>query len=266
MTAAYETSTAPPMVVDEAVGARAPTVPGTVTGSLLAVGLVTVVIGAWGGIIPYLGPVFGYGATGDRSWTWNLGHGVLGFAPGAVAVLAGLAMMVGAGRVALGLGRPGLALAGLGALLAGAWFVVGPTAWPVLDHGTLYFAGGSPYRQMLDMIGYAFGPGVILAAAGGFALAKSLRHRVATTVAPGLAAAGSLRQSGPRATHLRRVPDAQPAPAPGQPVPVEPGGAGGPAVVGGTSTTVMTTDAAGGLPAGTTASTARAPGTTAPGV
>lgn len=220
MTAAYESTNFPVGPPTPPASAPAATVPGTLTGSLILAGLLAVVVAAWGGIVPYVGPIFGFGATGTGSWAWDLAHGLLGLAPGALGVVAGLTVMFAAGRNALGLGRPGLALAGLAAVVSGAWFVVGPTAWPVIDHGAAYFAGASPSRQLLDTIGYAFGPGVILAACGGFTLAKALRHRVASTpaVGPSSMPAGGL----PRSAHLRRVPEPpseQPMPAPDQPMP-----------------------------------------------
>lgn len=220
MTAAYET---PNFTVGQPiapVSSPAATVPGTVTGSLILAGFLTVVVAAWGGIVPYVGPVFGFGATGTGSWAWDMAHGLLGLVPGALGVVAGLSVMFAARRNALGLGRPGLALAGLAAVVSGAWFVVGPTAWPVIDHGLAYFAGASPSRQLLDTIGYAFGPGVILAACGGFTLAKALRHRVAST--PLVAPAGMPAGGPSRSTHLRRVPEpptGQPMPPAGQPMP-----------------------------------------------
>ena len=57
------------------------------------VGLVTVLISAWGGIIPYVGPAFGYSADGTGSWHWSLSHSVLGLVPGAPGVLIGLAIL-----------------------------------------------------------------------------------------------------------------------------------------------------------------------------
>ena len=40
-----------------------------------------------------------------------------------------------------------LAGAGLLALAAGGWFIVGPTAWPVLENTHPYFVGGTPFRR-----------------------------------------------------------------------------------------------------------------------
>jgi hypothetical protein len=238
MSAAYEMPANSADMPADLGGVPSATVPGTLTGSLLLVGLLTMLAGAWGGIVPYVGPVFGFGATGTASWTWNLAHGLLGLAPGVVAVVAGLAVVAAAGRNALGLGRAGLAVAGLGALISGAWFVVGPAAWPVLDHGVAYFVGAGSSRQLLDSIGYSFGPGLVLAALGGFTLAKSLRHRVAPTArfaTPVVDGAGPTGVPGP-GSHLRRVSDQpgstpmaspqqpmastqQPMPSPQQPMP-----------------------------------------------
>lgn len=219
MTAAYDMPAVAVEVPADHGGAPAATVPGTVTGSLLLVGLLVLVAGAWGGIVAYVGPIFGFGATGTASWTWNLAHGLLALAPGAVAVAAGLVVLADAGRNALGLGRRGLALAGIGALASGAWFVVGPAAWPVVEHGASYFAAASPTRQLLNSIGYSFGPGIVLAACGGFTLAKALRHRVApSTMSRNVAVAGAAPVA---ARHLRRLPDppaATPMPSPQQPM------------------------------------------------
>ncbi len=81
-------------------------------GTLALVGLLTVLVGAWAGIVPYIGPTFGFGATGTPAWTWSLLHTLLWLAPGAVAVLCGLLIMAhvpslrnGRGGRGAGLGR-----------------------------------------------------------------------------------------------------------------------------------------------------------------
>jgi hypothetical protein len=65
--------------------------------SLGVAGLLLVVLGAWGGIVPFIGPTFGFSADGKGSWHWELTHALLSLAPGAAALLAGLLIMTGAG-------------------------------------------------------------------------------------------------------------------------------------------------------------------------
>src|ERR1700728_2593109 len=57
------------------------------------VGLLLIAISAWGGIVPFLGPTFGYSADGAGSWHWSLTHAVVSAAPGAVGILIGLCLL-----------------------------------------------------------------------------------------------------------------------------------------------------------------------------
>lgn len=143
--------------------------------SLGAIGLVALVVSAWGGIIPYVGPSFGFSADGYGSWHWNLSHGVVALIPGAIGCLFALSLM---GRTAAGatLRRVALTGGGLLAVASGAWFVVGPLAWPVLVNGGRYFVTASPLGELEHQVGYALGPGLILAACGAFAIGWAARH------------------------------------------------------------------------------------------
>ena len=149
------------------------------TPSIELAGLLIVLVGAWGGIVPFVGPLFGYSADGSGSWTWNLSHTLLHAAPGAAAVFGGLVVMLAGGR----LSRSGLKLGGLLAALAGAWLVVGPVAWPVLEH-TKVFMSASPLRQFDYWIGYALGPGTLLAALGAFVLGRPSARPAVPAPAP----------------------------------------------------------------------------------
>ena len=77
------------------------------TRSLGMVGLFTLLMGAWAGIVVFVGPIFGYSVDGTRSWKWNMSHALLHLAS-AAAVLGGLLIMTalrgvfGAARGALG--------------------------------------------------------------------------------------------------------------------------------------------------------------------
>ncbi|MGB9111910.1 MAG: hypothetical protein WCF24_04195 [Acidimicrobiales bacterium] len=142
--------------------------------------------GAWGGIVPFVGPIFGFSADGTPSWTWNLQHAVLFLAPGAAAFVGGLAIIVGS-RWALGR-YVGLALAGALVAVAGAWFIVGPLAWPVLHNASVFTTSSSALRSLEYWIGYSLGPGGILIALGSFAFARPTPLVARAPLNPGMGA------------------------------------------------------------------------------
>ena len=155
------------------------------------IGLATVVISAWGGIVPFVGPIFGYRADGASSWHWDLAHGILAVAPGAIGVVAGVMMMGAAMRVSFGAGRLSLSFAGFVALVCGAWFAIGPLAWATFEPSH-YFLSVSPLHQLANEVGYALGPGLLLALFGGEAIGWALRHRQVRFAVP----AGPRRRAG----------------------------------------------------------------------
>src|SRR5439155_22966028 len=94
------------------------------------VGLLSALVGAWGGICVFVGPYFNYRPTSATTWQWTTNNWLLHLLPGAVAVAAGLVIMTlspvrRAGGTRGGLGLPALLLAA-----AGGWFVIGPAPWP----------------------------------------------------------------------------------------------------------------------------------------
>jgi len=134
-------------------------------------GLLIVLVGAWGGIVPYVGPIFGFSGDGSGSWTWNLAHSLLFLVPGAVACLAGLVVMA-EGRGSSPARRTVLAVAGFMAAVSGAWFVVGALAWAALE-GSAFFTGGTALRELAYWIGYSLGPGGLLLALGAFVIGQA---------------------------------------------------------------------------------------------
>jgi hypothetical protein len=141
------------------------------------VGLLLVAISAWGAIVPFVGPTFGYSADGAGSWHWSLTHAAVAVAPGAIGVLVGLMVLSGSRGMVVGRGRISLAGAGLIVLVSGAWFAVAPWAWPVIDNRNAYFVTAAPLRMLENMAGYALGPGLITAACGAFFLGWATRHQ-----------------------------------------------------------------------------------------
>src|SRR5829696_4096647 len=83
-------------------------------------GVVLVLLGAWGALIPFIGPYFQFAYTPGTAWVYTPARLWLEIVPGVAAAAGGLILLSSANR----------ALAAFGAwlaALAGAWFVLGPT-------------------------------------------------------------------------------------------------------------------------------------------
>ncbi|OBK85651.1 hypothetical protein [Mycobacterium sp. 1165178.9] len=140
-------------------------------------GLLLVILGAWGALIPFVGPHFNFAYTPDRDWAWSTARGWLEVAPGAAAVLGGLLLVVAGNRVAAMLG-------GWLAVLAGAWFVVGGQVAPLLGIGSAGdpIAATDRKRAVLEVT-YFSGLGALIVFVGGVALAGTAA-RLARDVHP----------------------------------------------------------------------------------
>lgn len=140
-------------------------------------GVTAVIVGAWGLICGYIGPYFGFRPLAYNAWTGSLQEGLLHAAPGAAAVVGGLILMaMGPARRAVR--RFGLVLPGALLLAAGAWFVIGPVAWPAIESGAA-FVGAGPLRNLLNVAGASYAPGLALVMLGGMALKASIVPPVA---------------------------------------------------------------------------------------
>lgn len=83
-----------------------------------ATGLLLILLGLWGALIPFVGPYINFAFTPDQEWTWTAARGWLQVLPGVVTVLGGLVLTYSGNRATAMLGAW---MAGL----AGAWFVAG---------------------------------------------------------------------------------------------------------------------------------------------
>lgn len=135
-------------------------------------GLALIVLGAWGGIAPYVGPAFGYGFTPDRAWAFNQGRLVLSALPGALALIGGLGIAVTKSRW---LGGFLTVVAALG----GAWFIVGGLALKLLPasmSASTITAGtplGTTVQQVaLTDIGFFWGVGALIMFFAGLAFGR----------------------------------------------------------------------------------------------
>ena len=130
-------------------------------------GFLIVLLGLWGGLIPFIGPYFHYAFGGYQTWHYTSQRLWLCIVPGAAAVIGGL-MLLGATT------RVGGLTAGWVALAAGAWFAVGPTV-SLLWHHTIYAIGtpaGGYTRQMLEWVGYFYGLGAAIVGLAAFAMGR----------------------------------------------------------------------------------------------
>jgi len=82
-------------------------------------GLLILLLGLWGALVPFIGPYFDYSFSTNSTWHYTSDRLWLCILPGAVAVVGGALLLFAVTRAA------GL-LGGLLSASAGAWFVVGP--------------------------------------------------------------------------------------------------------------------------------------------
>jgi hypothetical protein len=121
-------------------------------------GLLLVLLGVWGGLIPFIGPYFHYAYTPDTTWTYNTARLYLEILPGAAVFLGGALLMITANR----------SIAMFGALLAsagGAWFALGTVLSPLWNNNVVL--GGSPasatvVMKIAEQIGFFTGLGVVV--------------------------------------------------------------------------------------------------------
>ncbi|WP_433478572.1 hypothetical protein ACQPZP_16990 [Spirillospora sp. CA-142024] len=129
-------------------------------------GFLLILLGLWGGLLPFAGPYFDFGFAPDDTWVYNSDRLQLGIAPGAAAALGGLIVLFSANR----------AFAMFGAWLAalgGAWFAVGPpvaTLWDVPGVGAPLGTGEN--RHVAEQLAGFTGLGVVIVFLAALALGR----------------------------------------------------------------------------------------------
>ena len=73
---------------------RVPRTRGVISGALL------ILLGAWGALIPFIGPYFHFAYTPDTAWTYTVGRLWLEILPGVVTAIGGLILLLSAFRPA----------------------------------------------------------------------------------------------------------------------------------------------------------------------
>jgi hypothetical protein len=173
---------------------RIPRSRGALTGVLL------VLLGAWGGVIAFVGPYFHYAYTPDSAWSYTSGRLWLEILPGAGAVVGGVIALASASR-------PVAMFGAWLAAISGAWFALGTVigrAWA----GSGLSAGapvGGTLTRAVEQIGFFTGLGVVIV----FLAALALGRLSVVGIREGAIPAGTLPPR--RFTRRRRAaPEPQP--------------------------------------------------------
>jgi hypothetical protein len=132
-------------------------------------GLLLVLLGLWGALIPLVGPYFHYAYTPDTAWAFTNGRIWLEIVPGAATFLGGMILLGSASRP--------MAMVGAElAAVAGAWFALGTVLspiWPAastLNPGSP--AGTSTLIRQVEHLGFFTGLGVVIVFVAALALGR----------------------------------------------------------------------------------------------
>ncbi len=131
-------------------------------------GLLLVLLGVWGGLVPFIGPYFHYAYTPDKAWTYTTGRLWLEILPGVATALGGLILLASARR-------PVAMFGAFMAALGGAWFVVGnlvSTLWNGSTPQAGVPVGSTISRLALEELGFFIGLGVVIVFFAALALGR----------------------------------------------------------------------------------------------
>jgi hypothetical protein len=121
-------------------------------------GALLVLLGVWGGLIPFVGPYFHYSYSPANPWIYTSGRLWLEILPGLGTLAGGLTVSISKIR--------SIVLAGAWlAALSGSWFAVGTAIAPVWIGGTAPVQGtptGTGAARALEQIGFFDGLGVVI--------------------------------------------------------------------------------------------------------
>lgn len=174
-------------------------------------GVLLILLGAWGGLVPFVGPTFSFAYTPDKAWVYNSGRFWLDILPAIAAIVGGLILLAASYRP----------LAWFGAWLAalsGAWFAVGPVLAPAWRNGSIN-AGvpvGGVLHRAAEQIGFFTGLGVVIMLFAALALGRlsviSVRDaRLAERTAEAEAEEAAAAEAAVQARDTTPVPDTAPA-------------------------------------------------------
>jgi len=143
----------------------------------VASGLLLVLFGAWGALIPFIGPYFHFAYTPDTAWTYTVGRLWLEIIPGVATIIGGLILLVSAFRptaiVGACLAAAGGAWFALGAVMAPLWTgygTVGPNAIPAALYPGV--PTGGPVHMVAEHLAFFTGLGVVIVFIAALALGR----------------------------------------------------------------------------------------------
>jgi hypothetical protein len=129
-------------------------------------GLLLLILGAWGALIPFVGPYFHFAYPPGQSWAWSTTRGWLEVFPGVTAALGGFLLLISGNRATAMFG-------GWLAVIGGAWFVVGRSLASTLRLGDVGqpLAGTDAKRAVIEIASFS-GLGTFIVFVGGAVLAR----------------------------------------------------------------------------------------------
>lgn len=132
-------------------------------------GVLLVLLGLWGGFIPFVGPYFHFAYTPGTAWTYTAGRLWLEILPAAGTVLGGLILLQS--RV-----RPVGMFGAWLAAVSGAWFAVGRSLSPLWNSGGTVALGTpigtSTLIRTLVEVSYFTGLGVLIVFLAAFSIGR----------------------------------------------------------------------------------------------
>ncbi len=161
---------------------RVPRSRGALTGVML------ILLGAWGALIPLVGPYFHYAYTPANAWTYSTGRLWLEILPGLGAALGGAVLVASTWR-------PVAIVGAWFAAICGAWFAIGTALTPLWTRPDL--AGlpvGGTVDRAIEQLGFFTGLGsalIFLAAAaiGRLSVTGAVSPTVSASIGTGTAPA-----------------------------------------------------------------------------
>ena len=130
-------------------------------------GVLLVLLGIWGGLIPLVGPYVNYAYTPNHAWRITSGRIWLEILPAAGALLGGLILL--ASKL-----RPTALLGASLAAASGAWFAVGSSLAPLWTDNipAQGFPVGGHIAKAMEQIGFFTGLGVVIVCIAAVALGR----------------------------------------------------------------------------------------------
>ncbi len=127
---------------------------------MVIAGALIVLLGAFGLIIPFVGPLFDFGMGPEPAWVLTTSRLVRHVIPGVAVILGGLMLLPPRG------GRASRWLGTALAFLGGAWLTVAPVVLGPVSGGPIALT------DVLRPLAYHYGTGLLVTALAAFALGR----------------------------------------------------------------------------------------------